>query len=422
MSRTVNKILKPIKQLVKYELAGGYRRTLDKLGNICFIGITGSCGKTTTTELLAAILAKEGQVHKCSHLNAAEAVVDTILTVSPRHRFCIQELSAGKPGLITKTAKLLRPQIGLVTNIGQDHYSSFRTLEATAAEKGKLVEMLPPDGTAVLNADDLHVFDMRKRTKAKVVTYGLSAEAIVRGENVSCVWPERMSLDVCFEGKRVHVQTQLLGEHWAYTVLAAVAAAISAGVSLEHAVEAIEAFEPIPYRMCPYKTADGVTFISDNWKAPFWSIPASLDFMRKANAQRKISVIGTISDTPKGFADRYRAVIRQTRDIVEKTIFVGEHALTALRFRQNPDDQSIMAFCTLVQLDTFLNSYLRPGDLVLLKGTENEDHLQRIIISRTHISKQDNICRREKCGKKRFCDDCRHLFVPDKAEGNNQTI
>jgi UDP-N-acetylmuramoyl-tripeptide--D-alanyl-D-alanine ligase len=407
-------VIKPTKNRVKYILAKMYRPVIDLLGKVCFIGITGSCGKTTTTELIAAILEKEGKTRKCSHLNATEAVVDTILTVSPRHRFCIQELSAGRPGLITMLAKLLRPQIGVITNIGQDHYSAFRTLGATAAEKGKLVEMLPPDGTAVLNADDPHVFDMRKRTKAKVVTYGLSAEAIVRGENVSCVWPERMSLDVCFEGKRIHVQTQLLGEHWAYTVLAAISAAISAGVSLEHAVEAVEAFKPTPYRMCPHVTPDGITFISDNWKAPLWTVPSSLDFMKKANAQRKIAIIGTISDTPKSFFRRYQAIIRQTRDIVEKTIFVGEHALTALRTRQNPDDQRIMAFCTLVQLNTFLNSYLRPGDLVLLKGIENENHLQRIVISRTGTV----ACWREGCGKKRYCENCRLLLVPSGTEAN----
>jgi UDP-N-acetylmuramoyl-tripeptide--D-alanyl-D-alanine ligase len=422
MSRTVNKILKPIKRRVKYGLARGYRHAIDKLGNICFIGITGSCGKTTTTELIAAILAKEGQVRKCSHVNATDAVIDTIMTVSPRHRFCIQELSAGYPGLIAKTVKLLRPQIGVITNIGQDHYTVYRTPEATARDKVKLIEALPPEGTAVLNIDDAIVFEMRNRTKAKVITYGFSAEAIVRGENVSSIWPERMSLDICFDGKQIHVQTKLLGEHWAHAVLAAIATGIAVGIPLERDVGAVESFEPTPYRMCPHVTPDGVTFVSDNWKSPLWTVPASLDFMRKAKAQRKIAVIGTISDTPKGFYHRYKAVATQALNAVEKVIFVGEHALTALRARQNPDDQRIMAFCTLVQLNTFLNGYLKQGDLVLLKGTENVDHLQRIIISRTHISKQSDICWREKCDKKRYCEDCRHLLVPGKIEGNNQTI
>ena len=167
-------------------------------------------------------------------------VAKTILTVFPWHRFCVNEISAHIPGAMEKSAKLLQPQIGVVTHIGQDHYSNYRNLESTAAEKGKLVESLPVGGVAVLNADDPYVYAMRKRTKAQVITYGLSADAMVRGENVSCAWPRPMSLDVCYAEKRLHIQTQLLGEHWAYAVLAAISTGIAAGVSLESAVQTVE--------------------------------------------------------------------------------------------------------------------------------------------------------------------------------------
>ena len=122
--------------------------------------------------------------------------------------------------------------------------------------------------------------------------------------------------------------------------------------------------------MSPYETPDGVTFISDDWKAPLWTIPASLDFMRTAKAERKVVVIGSISDTPKSFYDRYQTVIRQALDVVDKIIFVGEHAHSALKARPNPEDERIMAFDTLYQLNSFLSDYLKAGDLVLLKGTK----------------------------------------------------
>jgi UDP-N-acetylmuramyl pentapeptide synthase len=323
---------------------------------------------------------------------------------------------------MAKSVKLLKPHIGVVTNIGQDHYTLYRTLEATAIDKSKLVSALPPDGTVVLNADDALVFEMRNRTKAKVITYGLSAEAMVRGKNISCAWPDRMSLDVCFEGKWIGVQTKLLGEHWAHAVLAAIATGIAAGVTVEQAIKAIDDFEPMPYRMYPHQTAKGVTLISDNWKGVMWTVPASFDFMRKAKAQRKIAVIGSISDTPKSFFDRYKRIIQQSAGIVDKTIFVGEHALTALRAKKNPQDDSVMAFETLYKLNCFLNDYLKPGDLVLLKGVENVDHLQRIILTQTGRIKQENICWKTDCRKKRLCENCKHLLVPDKTEGNNQTI
>ncbi len=413
----VNRFFKPIKSYLKFELAKRYRTVLGVLGKVCFIGVTGSCGKTTTKELIAAILAHEGQVRKSNQvINTTRYVAKTILTVYPWHRFCVSEVSAPSPGIMEKSAKLFQPQIGVVAHIGQDHYSNYRNLESTAAEKGKLVEALPVGGVAVLNIDNPYVSAMRKRTRAQVITYGLSADAMVRGENVSCAWPRPMSLDICYAEKQLHVQTQLLGKHWAYAVLAAIATGIVVGVSLEHVVQAIKTFAPVPGRMSPRETPDGVTFIRDDWKAPLWTIPASLDFMRTAKAQRKVIVIGSISDTPRSFHDRYKTVIRQSLDVVDKIILVGDHARSAIKARPHSENECVMAFDTLYQLNSFLNNYLKAGDLVLLKGSTRADHLQRIVLSRTN----NTACWREKCGKFRFCSDCRLLhspFVPsDKVQ------
>jgi len=403
-----NRFFRAARDRLKFELAKSYRSVLKGLGGTCFIGVTGSCGKTTVTELLTAILAREGRVRKRSHENTRRYLTETVLTVSPRHRFCVTEISAHCVGAVDECVRLLCPQIGVVTHVGQDHYSSFRNLEATAAEKGKLVEGLPANGAAVLNADDPHVYAMRTRTGARVITYGLSAEAMVRGENIACAWPGRLSLDVSHAQERVHVQTQLLGEHWACAVLAALATAVAAGVSLERAVEAVEGFGPVMYRMSPHETADGVTFISDTWKAPLWTIPACLDFMRRAQVERKVLVIGSISDTPKGFYHRYKTIVQQAVGVVDRIFFVGEHAHAALKARSSPDDERVMAFATLYQLDSFLRDYLEAGDLVLLKGTTNVDHLHRLVLSRTN----EIACWRERCGRRRYCSGCRFQYSP----------
>jgi UDP-N-acetylmuramoyl-tripeptide--D-alanyl-D-alanine ligase len=403
-----NRLTKPIKGRATLGLSRCYRTALHCLGETCFIGVTGSCGKTTTTELIAAILAGEGPVQKGSHENTIRHFARTVLAVSPKHRFCVSEISGHARGTIAQATRLLRPHIGVVTHVGQDHYASFRTLEATAAEKGTLVEALPVDGTAVLNADDPHVYAMRTRTRARVITFGLSPGAEVRGENVTSVWPARMSLDVSHAGMCRHVQTQLLGTHWTSTVLASLATALAAGVALERAVEAVEAFAPIPYRMSPHETPGGITFISDTWKAPLWAIPAALDFLRAARAERKVVVIGSVSDTPKGFYHRYKAVAEQALDMAAKVLFVGDHARAALRARRYPDDDRIMAFDTLYRLDAYLRTYLQAGDLVLLKGVTKNDHLHRLVLSRTG----EMVCWRENCGRRRFCEDCRLLYEP----------
>ncbi len=406
--RLKDHVSKPLKRRLELELATMYRSVLGVFGDTCFIGITGSCGKTTTTELLAAILEQEGSIRKTSHENTLRSFTKTVLSLSPRHRFCISEISAHAQGVMDAPVRLLQPRIGVVTNIGQDHYSSYRDPALTAGEKAKLVEALPPDGIAVLNADDPYVSAMRNQTQARVLAYGLSTDAMVRGANVFGAWPQRMSLDVYHDGTKVHVQTRLLGTHWAYAVLAALSAALAAAIPLEHAAQAIEAFDPVLYRMSPHETSDGITFISDTWKAPLWTIQACLDFLGAAKAKRRIIVIGSISDTPKGFYHKYKAVIQQSPATIDKIIFVGDHTHSALKARSGPDDDRVMAFLSVRRLESFLSGYLKAGDLVLLKGTENVDHLHRIVLSRLG----EIACWRERCGYRRYCIDCRLLHTP----------
>jgi UDP-N-acetylmuramyl pentapeptide synthase len=404
-------ITKPVKSSLLFTRAHLHRTALARFGKASFIGITGSCGKTTTTELISSILENEGPVHKSSDTNTPLFIAKALLEVSYKDRFCVAEVSAHQPGAISKSLKLLRPDIGVVTHIGKDHHSYYRNLEATAAEKVKLVEALRQNGTAVLNADDPYVYAMRKRTSARVITYGFSDEAMVRCENVSCRWPDPMSLDVCFEGNRYHLQTRLLGSHWAWAVLAALSTAVASGVGIARGIGILEIFEPVPSRMSQHTMPDGVVFIRDDNKAPLWTIKACVDFLRDAQADRKILVVGSISDTPKGDSQRCRAVIRQAEDAVDRLFFVGAHARSALKAKADGDEGRIMAFDNLHSLNSYFADYLKSGDLVLLKGSKKVDHLQRLILSRTN----DVQCWRQDCMRKRFCSGCRlqqSPFVP----------
>jgi UDP-N-acetylmuramyl pentapeptide synthase len=222
-----------------YEFAKAYRPQLSK---VCFIGVTGSCGKTTTNELIGAILSSRYTGRTSRQLyNGPNHIARTILTVFPWHQFYAHETGSSGPGIMAKSLRILKPKIGVVTHIGSDHHASFRTLDATAAEKGKLIEALPVGGAAILNADDPRVLAMRALTRARVITYGLSQQAMVRGEEVYCDWPDRLSLAVVYGSARVRIRTRLLGEHWSYAVLAALATGIAVGISLTNGARIVVA-------------------------------------------------------------------------------------------------------------------------------------------------------------------------------------
>ena len=156
------------------------------LGRTTFIAVTGSCGKTTTTKLVRAVLAKSGACSVGDGNNTEKAAIRAVLKLPRGVRFCLQEVGADRKGTIARRVKILRPDIGIVTMVGGDHYKVFRTLEETAKEKGALVAGLagkryrdPQCRRSAL------VLAMASRTRARVMTFGLSADADVRASDVS---------------------------------------------------------------------------------------------------------------------------------------------------------------------------------------------------------------------------------------------
>ena len=386
-----------------------------RLNGVCFVGITGSCGKTTTKDLAAAVLSAKGEGVKGTQLfNRISHVSRTILSVKPSHSFCVEEIGASDPGMIANSAALFGPKIAVVTMIGLDHFSSYRSPEAIAAEKVALVESLAPDGTAVLNADDPLVWAMREKSKARVIGYGLSEEASLRAEEVSCTWPDRLSLTVVHGEDRVRVQTQLVGETPLYSVLAALAVGVAAGVPLAEGARKIAGVEPVFARMSPHVTADGVTFINDTWKAPYYSLPDVLDFLGKARAERKIAVFGTFSDFPGSAPKKYREVARDALAIADKVIFNCEYNYSLIKDQRGPDDDRLMVFHTTYELNLYLKGELRPGDLVLVKSAGSA-HLERLVMDRAMLGEtvldrppgDTRVrCWRESCGQSKPCLFC----------------
>ncbi|OQA26936.1 MAG: UDP-N-acetylmuramate--L-alanine ligase [Verrucomicrobia bacterium ADurb.Bin345] len=384
-----------------------YRRLL---GRVCVIGITGSAGKTTAKDVLNVILSTRlrGKANRFTY-NRLTHILRRLLTTKPSDDFLIQEISVECPGGIDLPLRLLQPKIGLVTCIGFDHYTSFRGMENTAAEKAKLVRSLPPDGCAILNADDPLVLAMREGVTARVMTYGQSSDADLRAEEVSAAWPDRLSFTACHGSDRARVETQLLGAHWLPSILGAVAAGRALDFSLEEMAAAVRGVAPAAGRMSPAILPDGVTFIRDDWKAPLWSVTTVLDFLRQARADRKIVVFGTFSDFPGDRARKYQKAAREALQVADHVVFVGHQAHMVEKVIKEVGPDRLRAFSGLREVHEHLQSMLRSGDLVLLKGSNAADHLVRLVIAReTPIA-----CWRARCSRNFFCQRCPLLNKPE---------
>jgi aminoacyl-tRNA hydrolase len=326
------------------------------------------------------------------------------------------EISAGKPGALDRPLATVRPRIGVVTSIGGDHLKAFHSVEAIAEEKAKVIACLPEDGTAVLNADDPLVIAMAERFSGKIITFGLAEDAALRAENVRSAWPDRLSFTAVYQGSAVEVRSRLCGIHWTTAVLAALAVGLAAGIPLAQAAKAIESVEPYPSRMHPVSRGDGVTFIMDDWKSSHWTMASVFAFLEAARARRKIIVIGTLSDYGGTTAGVYSRVARTALGVADHVVFVGPMATHALRARQQENADRLHAFSTVKSAADFLHPLLLEGDVIVLKGSTNADHLGRL----AHHWLEPISCWRMDCRKNMRCTRCPALRADLQRDASRQ--
>ena len=381
--------------------------------NTTVVAITGSCAKTSTTRLLSKIISDVEPCHIGIDANTQMGVVRNTVKLKREHRFFVQETGVSAQGEMRRMAALLRADIAIVTTIGQDHYTSFRTLEAVAEEKGRLVEMLSGSGVAVLNADDPHVASMAERTRARVITYGLSSTADVRGSQIQSQWPDRLSLTVTYQGESVRVKTGLFGDLLVTAVLAAIASALAAGFNLQQCAQSLEGVEAFERRMSIHPSPAGVWFVSDTFKAPFWSVEKVVALFEHAMAPRKTLVFGSFSDTTGSDSPKYRTTARAALVVADRVVFIGKKARYIHKMMSPETDGRLFVFDTPEEAFFFLADNTLKDELVLIKSN-NLEHLERLI----HGQDVELNCWEQRCPKMMSCHQCAESGLAGR-EGSN---
>lgn len=264
------------------------------------VGITGSNGKTTTKEMLAALLrAAAPTIATEGNLNNEIGVPLTALRVEPDTRFLVAEMGARQVGDIEYLAGLVHPRIGVVLNVGTAHIGEFGSRASIARAKGELVESLPADGIAVLNADDDLVMAMAARTRATVRTFGRAAHADVRAENVSTDARGHAGFDLVVGTHRAAVQLGYVGEHHVSNALAAASVALaltpgSTAADVAAVAAGLSRQEPVArWRMQVTDRDDGVTIVNDAYNSsPDSAAAAVRALVRIGDGRRTVAVLG----------------------------------------------------------------------------------------------------------------------------------
>ncbi|MCC6362446.1 MAG: UDP-N-acetylmuramoyl-tripeptide--D-alanyl-D-alanine ligase [Bryobacterales bacterium] len=331
------------------------------------IGVTGSAGKTTTKDVIAAMLSVRIVVGKTvGNLNNHIGVPLTLLRLSAESAAAVVEMGMNHGGEIAALARIAKPRVGVVTNVGYAHVENFDSMEGVAAAKRELIEALPEDGVAVLNADDARVARFGEHCKGRVVTYGISEGAQVRAEAA------RYSLDgVRFRVGGVELESRLAGRHGISNLLAGIAVASVYGIGPEEVTEVVKAIEPGAMRGRRVEK-NGILHINDCYNSNPDAARAMLDLLADTPAGRRIAVLGEMLELG-AWSERLH------REIGSYAARSGTNVLVGIRGAARYAVEAAVAsglsagaayfFEDPVEAGEFVKGMAREGDVILWKGS-----------------------------------------------------
>lgn len=293
--------------------------------NVRVVAVTGSVGKTTCKELTATVLGRRFRVLKSEgNLNTEIGVPLTLLGLTAGHERAILEFGMYARGDIALLARVAAPAVGVVTNIGPVHLERLGHLGAIVAAKAELVEALPEDGLAVLNGDDPQVAALARRTRARVVYYGLSPQCDVRAGEVVSRGLDGFSFRLSCPAGAIDVSCPLPGKHHVYPALAAATVGLNEGMGLEEIAAGLaEARPDLRLRVLP--GPGGSVIIDDSYNASPASMLAALDLLAELPG-RRIALLGEMRELGAEEEEGHRAVGRRAAAVCDRLFVCGEQA------------------------------------------------------------------------------------------------
>jgi UDP-N-acetylmuramoyl-tripeptide--D-alanyl-D-alanine ligase len=337
------------------------------------VAIGGSNGKTTTKELAAAVL-RQRFATLCSEasFNNDIGVPLTVLRLERSHRVAVLEVGTNHPGELAPLARMIRPNFGVITCIGREHLEFFGDVAGVAREEGCLAELLPAEAKLFLNGDDEWARQMAERTQAVVVRVGLGADndwraKAIRLENGGV----RFVVDGPKPDFRGSYQIHLLGRHQVVNALFALAIGMELGLAREEVARGLAEARPAKMRLELWESDSGVRVLDDAYNANADSVEAALQTLQELPCKgRRMAVLGDMAELGAHSQAAHQEVGRRVAELGIGQLFaVGKMAPVMACAARDAGLNRVFEFADVESAGAAIRSFVRPGDLVLLKAS-----------------------------------------------------
>ena len=338
------------------------------------VALTGSNGKTTTKEMIAACLGTTFPILKTEgNLNNLIGVPLTLLTLTEKERVVILEMGMNVPGEIRRLAEMAEPDVGLITNIQKVHLEGMGSLERLKEEKGELFRKMRRDGTILVNQDDPRVIELARDYPGQKITFGIEHPAEVMAKEIRLRGAEGTSFTLILEEEVMEIHLRLLGRQFVPNALCAMAIACLFGVEVKQAKEAIESLQPFPMRMEVVSLKGGKTLINDAYNANPYSMELALETLAEVKGKgRAIAVLGDMLELGGFTKEAHEQLGEKVSELsIDFLLALGEEAPivieSAIRHGFPMERAKVMESYSEAVFQ--LRQMIQSGDWILVKGS-----------------------------------------------------
>lgn len=334
------------------------------------VGVTGSVGKSSTKELVAAVLRRRFATLKSEgNLNNEIGLPLTILQLNESHERAVLEMGMYALGEIKTLCEVSQPRIGVVTNVGPVHLERLGTLENVARAKAELVEALPRDGCAILNGDDARVMAMKDKTRARVFCYGLNPRCDVWADQIDSFGLDGIVFVLHRGDERLPVRVPLIGRHSVHTALAAAAVGLVEGLAWDEILPGLQDVAA-QLRLLAVPAEKGATLLDDTYNSSPASALAALNLLAELS-ERRIAVLGDMLELGAEELRGHQVVGGRAAQVVDALIAVGKRGrwIGEAAREAGLAEESVFFADGNARAIEILRTVMRPGDMVLIKGS-----------------------------------------------------